>query len=252
MLFFKKILNSRSESTSAKEKRLGSRFPVSPDFPVKAQVCLIGRDGSGRVTSKNIDDGRYWAGKLVNVSSGGAQVSIPASAIASRGEPSTLKLSVGEDSLELPAEVAHFKPDSNGARVGVIIKFKDETSRKAYLQLIEPVAMGSSLAPVAPTKVKQDVPGLSKQQYAGDANCTLSVWRRMETAGLYGFEIVMQDYVVRWSEGQSEMDIQRAGAGKALTEAQRVEVQWLFCLTVPNISEDVPGDVREFLGQLVS
>jgi hypothetical protein len=252
MLFFKKILNSRSESTSAKEKRLASRFPVGSEFPVKAQVCLIGRDAIGRLVSKKMEDGRYWAGKLINVSSGGAQLSIPASALTGRGDPSSLRLSVGEDSLELPCEVAHFKPGGTGAHVGVNINFKDETSRKAYLQLIEPVAMGSSLAPVAASKVKQDVPGLSKQQYSGDNNCTLSVWRRIESAALYGFEIIMQEYVVRWSEGQNEMDIQRAGGGKALTDAQRVEVQWLFCLTVPNVSEDVPQDVREFLGQLVS
>lgn len=252
MLFFKKILNSRTESTSAKEKRLASRHPVGDAFPVKAQVCLIGRDAMGRLRSKSLDDGRYWAGKLINVSSGGANISVPSSALAARGEPSNLKLSLGDDSLELQCEIAHFKPGSAGARIGVTINFKDETSRKAYLQLIEPVAMGASLSPVAASKVKQDVPGLSKQQYSGDANCTLSVWRRMESAALYGFEIVMQDYVVRWSEGQAEMDIQRSAGGKALTDAQRVEVQWLFCLTVPNISDDVPTDVREFLGQLVS
>ena len=87
---------------------------------------------------------------------------------------------------------------------------------------------------------------------------------RQAEEGRYPLSVADINYGVRWMEGSpelelygvAEVDLSNSSPATArtvpLTEAQSEEVRWLFCLSVPNLSEAVPGDVREFLGSLVA
>lgn len=261
MLFFKRILNNKKETVEQAENRLSSRYPVGPNFPLKVAVNLIGRDDAGNLLSESDKGARDWGGRLLNLSSGGANIGLAPAALAMRGEPCKLKLTLGDDRLEIPCMVAHFRAYTQYTACGLKYNFDDADTQRAYLQLLEPVAIGASLKPVDAAEVVQDTEGLTREEYAGDSNALLAVWR--EASGMiYGFDFRMNDYGVRWGAGMPELQtygisqnkatIKKAAQTLHLTEAQQIEVRWLFCLSVPNLSKSIPVDVRKFLEQLVS
>lgn len=252
---FKRILSFK-ETANSGEQRKSTRYPVGPDFPLKTVVNLFGRDGAGKLLKSSDGTGRDWAGRMLNLSATGASMRLPNSAIAMRGEFCRLKFSIGDSVLEIPANVAHFKVHNTHAIVGLTLNFPDQETQAAYRQLLQPVSVGSSLAPVDPKKVKQDTPGFHKEELKGD-NAHLVIYRVGAANGqMQGFDFRMASYGVRWSDGMSELDTYGTVAGSddpiEITEAQQVEVRWLFCLAVPNLSKSVPPDVREFFKRLVA
>ncbi len=260
MLFFKRILNNKAESVEQTENRLSHRYPVGANFPRKTAVNLIGRDDAGLPLNLPGHKGRDWGGRLLNLSSGGANIGLAPAALAERGEPCKLKLTLGEDRLEIPCTVAHFRAYTQYTACGLKFAFPDADTQRAYLQLLEPVAIGASLKPAA-GEVVQDTEGLVKEEYHGDSNALLAVWRE-RTGMIYGFDFRMNAYGVRWGTGMPELQIyglnpdqaalRKPGQPLSLTEAQQIEVRWLFCLAVPNLAKAVPADIRKFLEQLVS
>lgn len=254
MSLFKRILSFK-EIVSSGEQRQTVRYPVGPEFPLKTMLNLFGRDGAGNLLKSTDGTGRDWAGRMLNLSATGANMRLPNSALAERGEPCRLKFSISDSVLEIPAKVAHFKLHNTHAACGVELVFPDEETHAAYLQLLQPVVVGSSLAAVDPKKVKQDTPGFHKEEFKGD-DSHLTIWRAGPNGTLQGFDFRMSNYGVRWTDGMAELDTYGATAGSddpvEITPAQQVEVRWLFCLAVPNLSKAVPPDAREFFGRLVA
>ena len=92
----------------------------------------------------------------------------------------------------------------------------------------------------------------------------LTVWRPGPEGKIHSFDFRLNDYGVSWGRGMAELktyvvDHTAFADGKEelhleyhLTEAQKEAVRWLFCLAVPNLSESVPADVRNFLAELVA
>jgi hypothetical protein len=252
---FKRILSFK-ETASSGEQRKSTRYAVGPDFPLKTVVNLFGRDGSGKLLQSPDGTGRDWAGKMLNLSTTGASMRLPNSAMAMRGEFCRLKFSIGDSVLEIPANVAHFKVLNTHCVVGLTLNFPDQETQAAYMQLLQPVAVGASLEAVDPKKVKQDTPGFHKDEFKGD-NARLDIWRAGAANGtMQGFDFRMANYGVRWTDGMAELDtygvVQGSDDPVEISEAQQVEVRWLFCLAVPNLSKAVPPDVREFFGRLVA
>ena len=252
MLFFKKILNTKSETVEQKDKRLNNRYPVGANFPIKANVRLIGRDEMGEPLAQSLEEGRDWRCRLLDISRKGVSVGLSPSASSKRGDPAWLTLSLGEDSLTVPAYVAHWRVSRIESICGLAVDFPEPSMQKAFLQLVEPVAMVSEMQMVNPAKLVQDAPGLKMEQYTGSGTTRLSVWRDPTTKGIMAFEFQLADYLVRWSTGMEELDISRASGSRALSEAQMAEITWLFCLSATCLDKRVAPDVREYLGKLVS
>jgi hypothetical protein len=261
VLLFKKILNFSKEAVASGDKRQAERYPVGQGFPFKSVLTLIGHDGEGNPIPDS-DRAQDWAGRLTNISATGASMQMHSAAVAIRGEPCHFKLSLDGYLLDIPSTVAFFRFYPQYALSGFSFNFPDFETQKAYLQILEPVSLGASLAAVEPKHIKQDVEGLTKEQYTGDKNARLTVWRDTN-GGIHSFEFRMNTYCVRWGQGMAELEtaaVDDSAAGRkgtrppigGLTPLQKEEVHWLFCLAVPNLAKAVPQDVRKFLSQLVA
>ncbi|HVU18588.1 MAG TPA: PilZ domain-containing protein [Candidatus Didemnitutus sp.] len=259
MSFFKRILNISEDSVASGDKRKAPRHPVGQTFPVKCVITLIGHDEDGNPLPDNAK-GQDWTGRLVNMSTFGASMQLHPAASARRGEPCTLRLSLGNSHLEIPGTIAQFRVYRDYALCGFSLQFPNFETQKSYLQLVEPVVFGSTLVPRATEKVVQDTPGLHKEEYLGRSDSHLTVWRDVRNNSLCGFDFRMRTYGVRWSSGMAELDTYGFTAGghgdegqvQHLSEAQQEEVRWLFCLAVPNLAKAVPSDARKFLTQVVA
>ena len=260
---FKRILNFSKETAPPMDLRGAPRHPVGQTFPFKAVLTLAAHDGEGNPIPGD-DKGQDWAGRLTSLSATGASMQLHAAAAAIRAEPCKFKLSLDGYLLEIPASVAHFRCYPQHALCGFSFNFPSFDVQKSFLQVLEPVAIGASLKPVEEKAVKQDAPGLFKEQFTGHS-AMLTVWRQGASAAgaLHGFDLRMNEYGVRWSEGQPELEtygLAKAEGGRKnaapvptkLSDAQQEEVRWLFCLAVPNLGKGVPADVRKFLGKLVA
>ena len=260
MLFFKNILNFSKETVQSSDKRGATRHAVGYPFPFKSIVTLIGHDGEGNPL-KGDEKGQDWSGRLCNLSATGASMQMHSAAIAIRGEPCWFKLSLDNYLLEIPGTIAHFRCYPQYVLCGVSFKFPDFESQKAFLQVLEPVSIGATLEPVDAKKIKQDIPGLHKEQFKNEGNALLSIWRQGLGGEIQSFDFRMNHYGVRWGAGMSELETYGISEVKKksttapfakLTETQQEEVRWLFCLAVPNLPKCVPADVRKFLGALVA
>jgi hypothetical protein len=266
VLFFKRILDFKKENAAPADNRQAPRHAVGPTFPFKAVVTLAAYDGEGNVIEGN-NSGTNWAGRLTNLSATGGNIQLSSASAGKRGEPCIFKLSLDTYALEIPSQVAHFRNYPQYALCGFSFSFPDFETQKAYMQVLEPVAIGSTLTPVDPKSVLQDLPGLRKEQFSGHAGSVLTIWRQATSNEIHGFDLRMNAFGVRWSQGLPALDSYGFSQpptppGKKavppppefhkLTEAQQEEVNWLFCLAVPNLAKAVPVDVRKFLGNLVT
>jgi hypothetical protein len=259
MSIFKRILNFSQEAVANSDKRVAPRHPVGQAFPVKAVISLVGHDDDGHPLPDRVKR-QDWAGRLVNISATGASMQIHQAAMGHRGEPCSLRLSIDQSHLEIPATIAQFRVYRDYALCGFSLHFPDFETKKAYLQLLEPVAFGATLSPQDSKKVRQDTPGLRKEEFRGEASSMLAVWREPGRGTVHGFDFRMNSYGVRWSEGMPELETYGLPVGEnagntrihRLTQAQQEEVRWLFCLAVPNLAKSVPADTRRFLTQVVA
>lgn len=245
MLLFKKILNLKLGGGLG-NKRGATRYPAGAKIPLKAKVTLVGRDGEGHILEANDVRAMDWGGQIVNMSTSGVSMRLHPAAMGERGENCRLKLELDHRIFELEGTIAHFWSGPQHATIGIAAIFPDAHSEKAFRQLVEPVAIGAGLNPVA--NVKQDVAGLQKEQYAGEDEAVLSIWRDATGKVLQHFELVTHGYYIRGSAQSPGLQIGSATEGKSkLTPTQTSEVRQLFRLIVPNIAKGVPVDVRAFL-----
>jgi hypothetical protein len=270
----------------AADKRKNSRYLISPTFPVKSVLSLVdksvsvsgGSSAHGKISLKahNIP-WKDYPGTLVDLSTTGANIHVNLAAVAFAEDPCRMKFSLGSYRLEIPGTVAHFVCYAHYAVCGVQFNFPSAVSEKAYLQVLEPVIIGTSLTPVP---VEPDSSGHPMEQYLGKYSSLLTIWRVQPGGDIFSFDFRLNRYGVRWGAGMTELSTYQiepegAQAAKAaakptlklklkttdqpdagrhppgLTEAQDEEVRWLFCLAVYNLSPSVAEDVRKFLLSLV-
>lgn len=262
MLLFKRILNFTRSKVDASEQRGAERYPVGAGAQFKVTVRLPKHNAAGRPDPRG-RQGPDLPAKVINLSTLGASVQLPASAVAHHGEPCQFRLSLEDYHLEIPGKVAYFRSFPDHATCGVAFEFDFFEVRKAYLQLLEAVALGASLAPVKAGEVRADASGLDQELYRGKEGALLAVWRSGADGEIQRFDFRMNNYGVRWSLGQTELEPYATGtakpggkvpraSGAALTREEHEEVSWLFCLAVPNLARAVQADVRKFLATLVA
>lgn len=257
MLLFKKILDFQKADGGLGDKRGAKRYPVGPKFPLKSKITLVARDGEGNPLPANKSAPMDWGGQIANLSGTGVSIRLHPAAVAGKGEPCTLKLELDHKLFELEGTIAYYKISPQYVSCGLTLNFSDNYARKAYLQLMEPVAIGVTLEPEG--KVKQDLPGLIKEQYTGESDTVLSVWRDSSGKTPKLFELLVHDYFVR---GNSELPglkigyrdgakvgkkVSRPAIPVPLPSGLQSEVRQLFQLIVPNITKAVPSEVRRFL-----
>ncbi len=258
MLLFKRILDFQKSEGGMLDKRGAKRYPVGEKYPLKPKLTLVARDGEGHPLPPNKSAPMDWGGQLVNLSATGANIRLHPAAVAAPGEGCTFKLELDNVLFETEATIANYRINPQYVNCGIVLKFADSYTRKAYQQLMEPIVIGSTLEESS-SKPKQDLPGLIKEQFNGESESVLSIWRDTAKAPKL-FELLVYDYYVR---GNTEMPGLKIGYRDGAKVGKRVstpaipipmsadhqkEVTRLFQFVVQNLGRGVPSDVRKFLG----
>lgn len=259
MLLFKRLANLKRDFLARlTDKRRAERFPVGPEFPLRATLNLAGSDNLGRIKQQERGSGRDWSGRLINFSASGLSVQLPSAAITVRGEPTLVALTIEMHRLQIPAEVAHFRVFPTHATCGLKMKFEDSVQETAYLQLLESVVLGATLKPVSTSSFGRNPPGLVREEYRSDSKAQLSAWRDMKSRALDSFELRMHDHLVRGEAARAGIEVytrQESTAGKVACSApgfshsagEHAEARRLFRWVAPNLSRTVASDIRKFV-----
>jgi hypothetical protein len=257
VFLFKRILNFKKAESAELDKRGTKRYPVGAKSPIKAKLTLPARDDEGHLVggkSSPMD----WGGRLTDLSSSGANIRLHPAALAAAGDATCLKLELDHMLFEVEGQVAHFRTGQQHTSCGIILNFPDSHTRKAFLQLMEPVVIGSSLEP-AVTKTTPGSAEQTKEQYTGESSTVLNVWRDHPDGKPKVFELSVHDFLLQGTTESPGLKIgyrdgAKAGKGHSrpalpmpLTAGQKEEVRRLFQFIVQNLGKGVPSDVRKFL-----
>lgn len=259
MLLFKRILDFQKTEGGLLDKRGAKRYPAGAKFPLKIKITLSARDSEGKSLPGTKHSSMDWGGQLLNLSITGVSIRLHPAAVAAKGESCSVKLELDNKLFELDATVANYRVGQQYVSAGVVLKFPDAYSKKAYQQLMEPVVIGSTLEPIASNRVKQDLPGLIKEQYEGESETVLSVWRDSSGKNPKLFEMLVHDYCIRGNTEIPGLKISfrdGAKAGKRVSRPatpvpistdHQAEVRQLYQFIAQNLGKGIPAELRKFL-----
>ena len=252
MLFFKRILDVSKAPEVTTNRRAASRYVVNPEFPVTAVLNITDRDIFGNLPKhhERRGDGSDWPVQLVNLSSTGARLQAPASVRAKRDDFGRLKLDVQGYQLIVPGRIAHLAEEDGCRIIGLVLDLSTANTQAGYRQLIELVALGSSLTLVKPSQA--DGSGYLLEQYAGEHSSRLSIWREPFGQSVTAFEFLLKDCLVRGLDGKTGLEFftgAEARKAQPATAAQGEEIKRLYQWVVLNLPPVVPADARAFLLQ---
>lgn len=245
MLFFERILNSKQ---AYKEQRRAARYAVGAAFPLKSVLNLVGCDEFDEALASPDGQGWNWTGRLINFSASGVSMQLPAATAARRGDNCSLILSLADYELTIPCHVAHTRKHPGSVQFGLKFDFPDDNTPEGYRQLLELVAFGASLRPEKSRPDRPDESGYVVENYHGDFESHLTVWRGPGGA-VQWFEFQLAQYCVRGSAQNRTLEFAAGGRkNRAPVAAGLVgEVHQLFKWVVPNIARAVPADIRQSL-----
>jgi hypothetical protein len=259
MLLFKRILDFQKTGGGMLDKRGDKRFPVGAKYPIKTKITLIGRDAEGHLHTGDKHTQADWGGQLIDLSGNGANIRLHPAAIAASGDACCLKMELDQKLFEIDGTVAHFRVVQQFVSCGLVLKFPDAYTRKAYLQLMEPVVIGSTLEPVAANRVKQDMPGLTKEQFLGESETTLSIWRNSSDNNPKSFELLVHDYCIRGSMESPGLRFSYRDGAKVgrrisrpsipipISQGHQTEIYQFFQFIVQNLGKGIPAEPRKLL-----
>ena len=246
VLLFRRIFNFEPVNVAQMtENRLNARHAPGATFPLQASLSLADHD--------------WRPVRVRNMSGHGIALLAAREVEATEGQDVKVKLELGEHRLELEGRLAHMETSEQGLLCGIGFKFTNFLAQKAYLQLLQPIAIGQSLAAVPAERVVQNEPQFIKQVFRGEEGAVLTVWLAQAPGlPLHSFEFQMHDYFCHGDaqSGVLEAYLREASdshKGKltnpvfdqsgALHDEIRQLVRWLL----PNLSAAVPVDMRVFL-----
>jgi len=249
MLFFKRILKdtkSAANTSLPMERRSLKRYAINPRFPIKAVLCY-----SGRINSQSPmgppRPGWQWQGRLLDCSERGARIQMSPTLKVEARSLCDLRLTVEEFKLTVPCHITNIREHAEGLVFGLRQDIADEATGKAFAQLIEVLALGSTLKlhskPAEPVKGDYLV-----EHYVSDRPARLSIWRHPADESVAAFEFQLRDNLVRAAEGH-DLQYMVGVPPRTATPAQAQEIQRLFNWVLPNLAAAVPEEVREFLQQ---
>jgi hypothetical protein len=230
----------------AVERRSGQRFPVSPEFPLKAVLDYIGRDDTGAPLGHS-KHGWHWKGRLLDCSESGARIQLGVGLRAVIGESCDLRLSVQDFALTVPCHITNIRALPEGAVFGLRHDIADEQTLGDYRQLVEVMALASTLRLRTRTP-KPDESGYLVERYASARPSRLTVWRHPVDDSVSAFEFQLKDCLLRAAEEQSLEYFTGDDTGSRPATAVRChEIHRMFQWVVPNLPDAVPADVKKFL-----
>lgn len=245
MLIFRRIFNFEKAKVEQLEQRLNQRYTPGAAFPLQVQLSLAPYN--------------WKPAKVLNISGNGLGLLLAREDMVNHPREARVQLRLDHHKLELPAKLAHVRPDEKGVFCGIGLKFDDFPAQQTYLQLLQPIAIGQSLHPVAADRIIQNEPQFIKQIYRGEGDSVLTVWLEM-TMGtpLHSFEFRMSDYFCRAMMGTGVLEAYTLESIESHTAKLsnpvfdtsgelHDEIRQLFKWIVPNLSAAVPDDVRAFL-----
>lgn len=252
MLFFKRILKEPEvavNSTSPAERRTIPRFAINPQFKLKAMLGFTKRNDT-QSPKGNTRPAWNWQCRILDCSEQGVRIMMdPAFKVQAR-DLCDLKLSVEGFELTIPCHIANIREEAEGLIFGLKHDIEAEKMWNAYWQLLEVVALGSTLKLHRRT-TKPDESGYLVEQYVNNRPAHLTIWRHPANQAVAAFEFRLKDNLVRAAVGQKTAYLTGAAARPA-TAAQALEIQRLFQWVVLNLSAAVPDDVRAFLKSYVA
>lgn len=164
MKLFHQLFSFGAEELPQAERRLQSRYAVGSDFPLRAAVAGPGWNGTGQVR---------------NLAVGGLGLALDRGPAVDTG--AAVRVALGLEGFEIISDgfLRHVRRRADGGfSCGVSLTLAEAAARRAYLQLLIPVSIGCTLAPVDAARVRQDEPGIHKAVYAGESAARLTVWSR--------------------------------------------------------------------------
>ncbi len=248
MSFFKRILRFKKETIAQQEQRHAQRYPLNADSPLQC-VLQLGH--------------RHRSGQVINLSGTGVSLRTAKDLEATRDQACRLTFSLGKYQLAVDATVAHSRAADRHLTLGLALKFAGFEIQKSYLQLLEPIAIGTTLAPASAGLLRETEPGIITDRYYSPGDAQLTIWRNFAGQSVHGFEFRMRDYFVRSHGAPPNLEIytceesqpgRQGYAGPALRKAgdKTAEIRQLFRWVVPHLSKTVPDDARSFLGQFTA
>lgn len=241
---FSRIFNFEKTRVSQMEQRLNNRYVPGASFPLQATL-LAGE--------------QEWPAKIRDISGNGIALVVETATPPAAGTPVQVRLMLQDYRQDIPAKLVQARTSGGQLQCGLGMQFADFPSRRAYLQLLQPIAIGQSLQAVAADRVIQNEPQLTKLIFRGEEGSVLNVWLG-KAAGtpLHSFEFEMQDYFCRAEAAVGRLDVYtleeadshkgkfRTPVRESSGELER-EIRQLFRWILPNLSASVPGGVRAFL-----
>ncbi len=245
MLLFRRIFNfEKAQVARMTEQRLNQRYTPGAAFPLQAVLQFAGHN---------------WPTRVLNISGNGIGLLLAdRETRAAIDQDGRVLLTLGDHRLELDGRIAHAAPHDRGFYCGVGLKFGDFLRQKAYLQLLQPVVIGQSLKPVPAGAVMQNEPQFLKQVFHSDTDAMLTVWLDKSPAPFHSFEFQMHDYFCRADMRSGVLETYRREAtdshkGKLTNPVfdtsggLNEEIRRIFRWILPNLSPELPDDVRAFL-----
>ncbi len=247
MLFFKRILKEPElvdSAASLAEQRSTPRYEISPQFRLKASLNFASR-GDTRSAKGNSRPVWHWKCRLLDCSEQGVRIQMdPAFKVRAR-DLCDLRLKVEEFELTIPGHIANIREDPAGMIFGLKLDPDDEMTWSAYWQLLEVVALGSSLR-LHRKSSRPDASGYLVEHYTNSRPARLSIWRHPDTRAVVAFEFLLKNYLVRASAG-NPVEFLIGPAARPTTVTKAREIERLFNWVVPNLASAVPEDARAFL-----
>jgi hypothetical protein len=242
---FSRILDFEENQIKEVERRREQRYVPGKPFPLQATIEVDGEPRSARI---------------MDLSPGGAGLQV-AGPTYTRGSLAKLHLMIEQHWMEFACTIAHVRTLPSGCRLGLTAGFASFAEKKAYLQLLQPIAVGCMLRLVPNEEVRQVDPGMHKVVYSGRPGTELAVWQRGDANGpLHSFHWQMDDYLVQGAVGTAELQIFsrkylvaqsgiRTGVPtfRKLPGAMRDEIRQLFRWTMMNLPKEVPAEIRNLM-----
>lgn len=244
MLLFRRIFNFEKPKVDQMEQRLNHRYTPGAAFPLQAWL---------------VTGGKEWPAKVLNLSGNGIALLVEAAAKPATGLPVRVRVSMSDHQQTLDAKLAQVRSDPKGMYCGIGLLFRDFPEQKTWLQLLQPVAIGQSLQAVPAERVVQNEPQFIKQVFRGDEHSVLTIWLdKSFGTPLHSFEFQMHEYFCH-ADAQSGVleaytreaaDSHKGKMSNPVFDTEgdlHAEIRQLFRWILPNLSRDIPDDVRAFL-----
>jgi hypothetical protein len=244
-MIFQKLFNFRADDLKQAERRLKNRYSVGSSFPLAVSLSAGGRSHRGRI---------------VNISTGGLGIVVDEKPAADAAAPVQIAFILESFEIKTTATVRYVRPADQGFHCGLTLGFDQPEIRSAYLQLLVPISIGSTLARVQTGTGPHVEPEFEKLTFTGESDSKLTVWcRRDGTATPENFEFQVEEYFVRGRAIDrglnvfSLVDDDRPHRAKDTTplfqtgNRLEMEIKQLFRWSALNMQQNVPDRLRGFL-----